>query len=632
MRLLYAENLEYHLGGRDLLDKVSLELRLGERVALVGANGAGKTTLLRLLSGELEPSAGRIHRAQDAYLALLPQDPQYAPGVTLEAVLKSGFERLERLERELAALEQGLADPEIYHRWEELHARFEALGGYTRRSRYEAVLKGLNFAGREKEEARVLSGGEARRLALGAVLLSGADALLLDEPTNHLDLEMRAWLAEYLRSYGGALVLVSHDRHFLDALAREVAMLKEGKLRLYEGNYSAFWQKRRLEREEEERRYQTWLDEEKRLKAILEQAKAWAHSSEKHAIRKLAVEKRYEKFLETRPAPPERDTKALGMRFPALPSPERVLEALCLEKNLAGRRLFRLESLVVRRGERIALIGPNGAGKTTLLKVLLGLLPSDDTAGRVRTGIGIRVGYYDQQLSGFDPNLTLYETLYRMLGEEAHAALGAWRFPFDAQYKKVAHLSGGERARLALLSLSLQEANLLVLDEPTNHLDLETVEALEEALGRYEGTLILVSHDLFFLDRLASRTWHLQGGVFTDHPDTPSALLARLRQPTMEPPAYRREPEPPRAKPLEPSRDNPRKIKGRWHKERERERLEASIGELEARLQALHLRANTPGLGPQEYAEIAEEQTRLESDLEAQYARWEAVSLELEEG
>ena len=619
MRVVYAENLEYHLGGRDLLDKVSLELGLGERLALVGANGAGKTTLLRLLSGELEPSAGRIHRAPGAYLALLPQDPQYGPGVTLEAVLKSGFERLERLERELAGLERSLADPHTYHRWEELHARFQALGGYTRRSRYQAVLKGLDFVGREGVEARVLSGGEARRLALGAVLLSGADALLLDEPTNHLDLDMREWLADYLRGYGGALVLVSHDRHFLDGLAQRVALLKDGQLRLYEGNYSAFRAKRRLQRQEEERRYQNWLDQEKRLKAILEQAKAWAHSSEKHAIRKLAVERRYQKFLQTEPLSPERDTQAMGMRFPALPSPERVLEALSLEKALSGRRLFSLESLVVRRGERIALLGPNGAGKTTLLKVLLGLLPSDNPAGRVRTGVGVKVGYYDQGLSGFDPDLTLYQTLYRMLGEEAHAALGAWRFPYDAQYKRVAHLSGGERARLALLWLSLQEANLLVLDEPTNHLDLETVEALEEALGRYEGTLILVSHDLFFLDRLATRTWHLREGVFTDYPGTPSALLARVKE---------RQPEPAKPRSAEPGK----KAKGRWHKERQREELEAAIAELEARLQAVHEGANTPGLSHQEYAEIAAQQTRLEAELTALYTRWEALSLELEEG
>ncbi|WP_018467538.1 ribosomal protection-like ABC-F family protein [Calidithermus timidus] len=615
MRVVFAENLEYSLGARDLLEGVSLELYHGDRLALVGANGSGKTTLLRLLVGELEPVRGRVYRPEGVYLGLLEQDPRFGPEDTVEGVLKSGFARLERLEAELAGLEANLADPEAYRRWEELHERFELLGGYRRRSNYESVLRGLRLEGREGERATVLSGGETRRLALGALLLSGADALLLDEPTNHLDLEMVEWLVGFLEGYGGATITISHDRGFLDRVARRVAWLRQGKLRLYEGNYSAFRAQRAAQEEQEAREYAGWLKEKQRREGILEQARRWAPSSAKHARRMHGLEARMEQFLQQAPPEPEGPDAVVRMRFPTeSPGPERVLEAAHLRKNLAGRTLFDIEGLLVSRGERIALIGPNGAGKTTLVKVLLGQLPSDDPAGRIRTGPGVRIGYYDQKLSGFDPELTLFETLYRLLGEKAHAALGAWMFPYEAQFKRVKDLSGGERARLALLSLSLQQANLLVLDEPTNHLDLQTVEALERALLAYEGTLLLVSHDLFFLERLATRTWHLRSGQFDDYPAAPGEYLERRKVTALSESA--RPAEPPTAKP------QPRRGKSRWHLEREREQLEATIAELEAQLRALHAEANQPGLTPQDYARIAAEEAELRERLEGLYARW----------
>ncbi|AWR85745.1 ribosomal protection-like ABC-F family protein [Meiothermus taiwanensis] len=625
MRIVLTENLEYTLGARDLLAGVNLELRHGDRLALVGANGSGKTTLMRLLVGELEPSAGRIYRSEGVHLELLAQDPQYGPADTVESVLKRGFARVQAMEAELARLEAHLADPEIYHRWEALHERYQAVGGYQQRARYEAVLKGLRFAGREQEKAGVLSGGEARRLALGALLLSGADALLLDEPTNHLDLEMTAWLEGFLQSYGGAILTVSHDRRFLDQVTQRVAWLRRGQIRLYEGNYSAFRRERALQEEQEAREYANWLKEKERREGILEQAQRWAHSSAKHARRLHSLEARMAQFEEEAVQPPEQDEPGVRIRFPLEKeaTAERVLEGWELHKSLGGRLLFQIPHLLVRKGERIALIGPNGAGKTTLLKVLLGLLPSDHPAGRVKTGPGVRIGYYDQKLSGFDPELTLFETLYRMLGEKAHAALGGWMFPYEAQFKQVKHLSGGERARLALLSLSLQQASLLILDEPTNHLDLKTVEALEQALLSYPGTLLLVSHDLAFLDQLATRTWHLHNGQFTDYPAPPGEYLERR--------SVRAAPEKsPDPKPQNPTATaRPGRVKGRWHLEREKERLEAEITGLEAQLQALLAQANQP-LHHLEYARMAEEQHRLQAQLEQAFARWAEVSEQLE--
>ena len=625
MRIVLAENVEYTLGARDLLDGVNLELRHGDRLALVGANGSGKTTLLRLLTGGLEPARGRIVKPEGVYLELLAQDPQYGPEETVEGVLKSGFARIEAMETQLAALESGLADPDTYERWERLHERYEAVGGYQRRSRYEAVLKGLRFEGREAEKTNVLSGGELRRLALGALLLSGADGLLLDEPTNHLDIEMVAWLENFLGAYGGAALTVSHDRAFLDRVTARVAWLRRGALKLYEGNYSAFRKERALQEELEARGYANWVREKERREEILEQARRWAPSSEKHAKRMHSLEARMEQFMEDAKEAPEADDAVVRIRFPIekTVTAERVLEGWDLEKTIAGRKLFSLENLLVRSGERVAIIGPNGAGKTTLVRTLLGLVPSDNPAGRIRTGPGVRIGYYDQKLSGFDPELTLFETLYRMLGEKAHAALGAWMFPYDAQFKQIKNLSGGERARLALLSLSLQQANLLVLDEPTNHLDLETVESLEKALLAYSGTLLLVSHDLLFLNQLATRTWRVRGGQFDDYPGPPREYLER-RDPEVVP---ERESAGVASLPAQPSN---KRVKGKWHLEREKERLEGLVSDLESRIAAVHARAEEPGLHHTEYANIAEEGERLEAELSAALESWAEVSGTLE--
>ncbi len=618
MRLVRSEHLTYSLGGRDLLADINFELRTGDRVSLVGRNGSGKTTLIRLLTGELKPHEGRIIFGRNVVLTATRQEPRFEDD-TVQEVLMQGFARLEQMEARLSELEKRLDDPEIYSAWEELHAHFEAASGYTRRSRYQAVLRGLRFSGRENEPAGQLSGGESRRLELGRALLAAADGMLLDEPTNHLDVEMRAWLADFLREYKGGLLFVSHDRWFMNRVAASIAHLERGRLTVYPGDYNTF-RKTHAEREALLlRAWENWENRRRELEASLEQARRWAHSSEKQAVRKRALETRYNKLLTEEPPKPQRAGRSVRIHFDASPGPERVLEAAALEKAFDDRRLFRVENLTVRRGERIALVGPNGAGKSTLLRMLLGELNSDDPAGFVRTGPGVRVGYYDQKLSGFDERLTLFETLHRLVGDkEAHNLLGAWLFPYDAQFKKVADLSGGERARLALLTLSLSEANLLVLDEPTNHLDLETIESLEEALVRYKGTLIIVSHDLAFLKNLTTRTWRVGGGVFTDTPRPPELPGAGP-----EKAAAKTKPEP---KPA----GRPRRKKSRWHTERLIERLEAEIEELQVRLEALHERAARPGLGPDDYAAIAHEEAELNRELSKRENAWERAVEELE--
>lgn len=537
MRIVLAENLEYTLGARDLLAGVNLELRHGDRLALVGANGSGKTTLMRLLVGALEPTAGRIHRSEGVHLELLAQDPLYDPNDTVESVLKRGFARVRAMEAELARLEAHLADLEVYQRWEALHERYQAIGGYQQRARYEAVLKGLRFAGREQEKASVLSGGEARRLALGALLLSGADALLLDEPTNHLDLEMTAWLVGFLQSYGGAILTVSHDRRFLDQVTQRVAWLRRGQIRLYEGNYSAFRRERALQEEQEAREYANWLKEKERREGILEQAQRWAHSSAKHARRLHSLEARMAQFMEEAVQAPEAGDPSLRIRFPLEKeaTAERVLEGWELQKTLGGRPLFYIPHLLVRKGERIALIGPNGAGKTTLINLIAGMLPPSrgqlrfqgenithlPAHQRVHRGLARTF-----QITNLFKNYTVRTNLelavqaragssfrfWQPVAREKHlteAALAvAEQVGLAGRFERVVgQLSHGEQRQLEVGLALASRPRLLLLDEPMAGLGAEESERMVALIAQLaqHHTILLVEHDMGAVFRLARR-------------------------------------------------------------------------------------------------------------------------------
>ena len=621
MRVVTLLDVEYMVGGQELFHGVGLELRHGDKLALTGQNGSGKTTLIRLMMGHLSPSAGRIVRASGTRLAEMPQDPQYTAGETVESVLKDGFIHLEAMEKRLDTLAARLSDLSVHEQWEALHEQFAAAGGYTRRLRYESVLKGLGFAGRAAQVAVSLSGGEARQLALGRTLLSAADALLLDEPTNHLDAEMREWLAGYLRGYQGAILFVSHDRRFMDSVALQVAGLDQGRLHIYAGNYSTFKVKRAAEIEGMRVAFEHWRIEQERLEASYEQARRWSARSEKLAKRKDALRSRVKRHEAEQPPKPPGEDHGLLMRFDCQESVGEVLSAEWLTQQAGGSDLFEVEHLSLRKGERVALIGPNGVGKTTLLKTLLGYLESADPRGRVRIGTRVSVGYYDQRLSGLDPERTLFETLRTWFGDQrAHDLLGAWKFPYQAQFKNIGALSGGERARLALLSLASQQANLLVLDEPTNHLDLETIEALEKALSNYSGTLLVVSHDLAFANALTNRTWWLHDGVLEDLPYPPLAVRARQE-------------DRPRSEVSHGgiSKDKPARSKSRWHYQRELEAAEAQIDSLEIRLKEVHAEAQEPRLSGEAYAGIAHRIAALEADLNKCFTRWEELSCILED-
>ena len=613
-------------GAQDVLEGVDFSVEPGDRVALVGRNGAGKSTVLRLLAGLDEANGGQVIRAPGIAVRMLAQDPEFEPGGTVLTAVESAFIELDALEREMRATEEGLAaqaTDDLLAHYHELEEHYRLRGGYARGSRRDAVLDALGFRGRENDPLKGLSGGERTRLALARILVAQPELLLLDEPTNHLDIVMVEWLEGFLRSYPGALVIVSHDRAFLDAVATETALVTRGKLRVYPGNYSAFREARDQELTIQAATYANEKKELDRLEAMTTQMKIWGGRNEKLAIRARSMEKRVERFeasMVEEPPPAERVTR---VRFSAPESGETVLLASHLSKGFGGRSLFRDLDFTVRRGERIAVVGRNGAGKSTLVRVLLGLLPSDDARAFMRLGSRVKLGYYDQQLRGVDPENTLYEEVRGLVeaDQEAHDLLGNYLFPFDAQYKKVSDLSGGERARLALLKLSLEDCNFLVLDEPTNHLDMEMVESLEAALRNFEGTLLLVSHDRRFIERTSNQVWLLEDGEFYSYPGgwayyrekhrAPSTVIAPEEKPVKAATAVK-------AKGLNP-----------WQLRKRNEELEARIAALEEEIAGIAHALGNPTAST-DFAALGKRNGEAEAELEAALREWEEVGRSLE--
>ena len=651
MILASLQRVDRHHGEQTVLAGASLELRPGERLALIGRNGAGKTTILRLLAGRETPDGGETYRRPGITFGLLDQDARFDgdgnAGLSVGAVADGAFRDLDAMERDLARLERdGLDDPEVYARWDELHERFERRGGYARRARRDAVLHALGFAGREADPVDRLSGGERTRLGLARLLMAQPDVLLLDEPTNHLDLEMRAWLEGFVGRYPGAAVMVSHDRAFLDGACDRTAEVDRGELRVAQGSPSAYRVARAEQARIEARTRANEARERERLAEAAARMKRWAGQNEKLHRRARAMERRLERYEAGMLAEERPDAATTRFRFPCPPSVDLVLHAQHLSARY-DRTLFEDVELVVRRGERVVVTGPNGAGKTTLLRTLLGERPSDDPRASVRWGTRVRVAYYDQDLGGLDADARLVDELIRLVGDvEAHDLLGRFLFPYEAQFKRVADLSGGERARLALLKLTLAEANVLVLDEPTNHLDVEMIEALEAALAAFEGTLLLVSHDRRFLETMATRVWEVDGGQVTDY-EGDWAFYRRKRAARAAPrdarPGPRGGAEPPAeehgasaaAEDRPPAGEAEGDARSPWRLRRDLERWEREVTRLEGALAAAQAELERAAAAPAEdrqrdggarWAELGRRHDALEAELLAAMAAWEAAA------
>jgi ATP-binding cassette subfamily F protein 3 len=558
--------------------------------------------------------------AKDLSLRLLAQDPNFEDG-TIRSVVESAFTELDALEAKMRDLERDLENPEHLHTYHELEEHYRLRGGYARNSRRDMVLSSLEFRGREDERVSGLSGGERTRLALAHILVAQPELLLLDEPTNHLDIQMLEWLESFLRGYPGAIIAVSHDRAFLDAVATKTALVSRGEIRLYEGNYTAFREKRDAELEIQARTFQNEQRELERLETMTEQMRIWGHRNEKLAIRARSMQKRVERFATDLTDAPPPDERTARVRFNAPESGEIVLIAAYLEKRYGSRTLFKNVDLTVRREERIAVLGRNGAGKTTLVRCLLGFESSDDPRAFTRLGSRVRVGYYDQQLRGVDPDNTLFQEISRYVqsDQEVHDLLGAYLFPFEAQYKKIRSLSGGERARLALLKLSLEEYNFLVLDEPTNHLDMEMVESLETALKAFTGTLVLVSHDRRFIENIANHVWLLEDNTFHTYPGGY---------------AYYKQKHQPRTPQSEPETRVTQKTPAKkgvnpWKVKAELETVETHIARLEAEQTSITVELGNPTANT-DFAVLGKRNLEIDTELLEAMTRWEELSQLLE--
>ncbi len=628
MLLAGLQKVDKYYGEQAVLEAANLELRAASRTALVGRNGAGKSTVLNLLSGRVEPDGGAVFVRDGVTLAKLEQDPHFKPDASILEVSEQSFADLDALEKRLETLEhRGLDQPEVYEAWERLHEIFERRGGYERRARRDMVLHALGFRGREEQLAKSLSGGEKTRLGLAQLLMAQPDVLLLDEPTNHLDMAMRTWLEGYLGRYPGAVLIVSHDRDMLDRACSSTAEIALGTLRSFEGTPSAYRAYRAEQLAVEALTRKNQAREQERLETAAARMKSWAGQNEKLHRRAKAMFKRLERFEDTMIGEAEREQGSTRFRFQSHESGDVVLQAQHLGKAFGGKRLFDGVGFTLRQGERVALVGPNGAGKSTFLKMLLGNLTSDDPRALLRYGARVRVGYYDQELRGVSPDNTLLEEMIRMVGDtEAHNLLGRFMFPYEAQFKLVENLSGGERARLALLKLTLGEHNFLVLDEPTNHLDVEMIEALEHALKAYQGTLLVVSHDRRFIRETTNLVWDLRGGSLTTYDGDWDYY--QFKRAEVEADFERADLERVETRPQNTATKGPSK----WQLERDLGNLEVKIAGLEVELAEVtqHL-TDTAALTAERITSLGTRHTELENELLSAMAAWEKASESLAE-
>ena len=510
--------------GKNILDGVTFTVETGERVGLLGRNGAGKSTLFRILTGELEPDEGEVSIARGRRLGLISQIPVYPAGYTVEDVLLTAFARHQKLAEEMEALAAAMAAGDgseaTLKRYGELSARFEGLGGYDTETAVSKVANGLGIPAEMRAQLfDSLSGGEKTRVNLGRLLLEDTDVLLLDEPTNHLDLHAVEWLEDYVRRFKGTVIAISHDRYFLDRTISRVVEICDGKAEFYAGNYTFYAIEKERRYQEKLRQYEKEQAKIRQLQEAADKLHLWAFmGADKLHKRAFSMERRIERIRQT-----EKPAKArtLTGRFEQREfSGDEVLSVRDLSKSFGDRRLFHDVELLVEGGERIALLGDNGAGKSTFLKILMGEERPD--GGSVRFGPTVRVAYLPQIIQFDDPSRNLVDTmLWSKRGvttQEARDRLAAFNFRGEDVFKTVSVLSGGEQSRLRLCMLMDDAVNLLVLDEPTNHLDIDSREWIEEAVEAYEGALLFVSHDRYFINRFATRIWELEDGVITDYP------------------------------------------------------------------------------------------------------------------
>lgn len=638
MVLLSLSAVRKAFGTNEVIRDATLALQEGERLGLVGVNGSGKTTLLKIINGDMPSDGGEISIAKDARIGFLTQHADIDGELSIMEELTRVFDPLIAMEKRLRALEAEMAeaheDAEAFARlsneYDKLTRRFEDAGGYEWPSRVQGVLAGLGFAkDRRDMPARLLSGGEKTRLCLARILLMQPEILMLDEPTNHLDLAAVGWLEDTLKKYPGTVIVISHDRYFLNAVCDCMAELSMGRLTRYSGNYDAFVRKRQANLERQLKEYKLQQAEIARQEAII--ARYRMFNREKSIKAAESREKRLEKIV--RLEKPVSEDKVRFSFEARRRTGEDVLIAKDLSKSYDGRKLFEHFSLHLRAGDRVALIGPNGVGKTTLLRIFVGEETAD--GGTMKFGANVDIGYYDQHQAGLHPDKDVLNELWddfpRLDADRVRGVLALFLFTGDDVFQKIHTLSGGERGRLALAKLMLRKDNLLFMDEPTNHLDMDSREVLEHALDDFDGTLLAVSHDRYFINRVANRVIEMSAEGVSEYLGNYDDYLEKKRAALL--------PEEAASDGLTQTQRDKLKRKERLARESRRQledrvrAAEAEIARTEAEVAHLEAEMAAPGAwqDPEAGRALTENHARAKETLDALYDEWAELAELLEE-
>ena len=622
--------------GKKILDGLTFQVDAGERVGLLGPNGCGKTTFLRILTGEVHPDEGDIVVAPNKRMGLISQIPVYPAGYTVEDVLDTAFAPLHEMEAEMTRLSQRMAEGEsdtaLLSRYDKLSAAFQVGGGYETDTNKNKVCNGLSIPQDMRERPfDMLSGGEKTRVNLARLILEDTDILLLDEPTNHLDLRATEWLEEYLDRFKGTVLAVSHDRYFLDKVVRRVVEIQEGKAEFYSGNYSFYAVEKERRYEEKLRQYEKEQAKIQQLEKAAEQLRIWAYSgNDKIFKRAQSMEKRIERIRQT--DKPRKDRK-MAVRFGEREfRGDEVLSIKNLGKSFGERTLFADVNLEVEGGERIALLGDNGTGKSTLIKIIMG--EEEPEVGRLRKGPTVKVGYLPQIIHFDHPERTLVDTMLYDLDCTAQTArnrLAAFKFRGEDVFKPVSALSGGEQSRLRLCMLMDSKINLLILDEPTNHLDIQSREWIEEAVEDYEGNLLFVSHDRYFIDRFATRIWMLEDGRITDFKGTYQEYLS-AKEKGKRSAGGDSSGAPSSSGGIAPEKkEKPKRPGGTKNLEKEVNAAERAVAAAEERMFDLEQEIQEASADYLRLQELYQQREALEDELAHLYAVWERLAADLEE-
>ncbi|MBR2421726.1 MAG: ABC-F family ATP-binding cassette domain-containing protein [Oscillospiraceae bacterium] len=608
--------------GENLLENLSFEIQEGECVAILGRNGSGKTTLLKILTGEMDYDDGEVFVNPNKRLGLISQIPRFPEGYTVEDVLRSAYRELLSAKKKMEALEQRMATAvtdDLLREYDSLVNRFQAGGGYEMDVEVDKVCNGLGITADQRSQTfDSLSGGEKTRVNLARLLLEKTDILLLDEPTNHLDLRSVEWLESYINAFKGTVLAISHDRYFLDRIAHRVIEIVDGHAEFYSGNYSFYIEEKQARFNLQLKQYEQEQAKLKQLGYTVERMKGWGINNRTLYRRAMSIQHRMERIKKTEKPKTEKTMKATFGEKDF--SGDVVFQMKGVEKAYGERVLFSDVELKVEGGERIAILGDNGTGKSTFIKCLLG---EEDCRGKIQFGPTVKWGYLPQIIKFNHPERTLYDTMLyekNCTPQVARDRLGAFLFQGEDVFKTVGNLSGGEQSRLRLCMLMDEKINLLILDEPTNHLDIASREWVEAAIEEFEGVLLFVSHDRYFIEKFAERIWALDDGTIRDFKCGYSKYRSILEHEAMSKPVVAEAPKPKKEKPKGGTKEIDKLIR---RLEREIEKQELLVAELDAKIEV-------SGADYQELTRLLGEKEAAELQLMDLMEQWETAQESVE--